>query len=153
MNYLSVITVVIIVTLLIQEVKYCKESVIKSLKTKFDIAATIIGAACLIIMTLILAKNPFHYVLGCCFILFVIADVAKQGISEKGLLITARGKQLYKWSEINLAEITISDKIKIVYLSKLNTKIATQFYPISMYDKIVKIFYENKLSFHVNNAS
>lgn len=76
-----------------------------------------------------------------------MVDINKQGISKNGVLITARGKELYKWIDIHHADIFVTNTIKIIYYDNTNTKITTQFYSLKMYDGIISLFQDNNLNF------
>lgn len=152
MDFLFGIAALLISMVFIQEVRYLKAVEIKTIKAKSEIALMLIATVAITAMILILAKNPAHYMVGFVGILFIPVDVLKQGISAKGILIVARGKQLYRWNEIDHADIVISKQIKIQYFSKSKSKIATQLYPFSMHDKIIAAFNDHALSFKMTNA-
>lgn len=151
-DFLSGIAALLIIMVFIQEVRYLKTVEIKTIKAKSEIVIMLIVTVAMTAMILTLAKNPAHYIVGSVGILFIPADVLKQGISAKGILIVARGKELYRWNEIDHADIVISKQIKIHYFSKSKSKIATQLYPCSMHEKIIAAFHHHGLSFKVVNA-
>ncbi|NCB33635.1 MAG: hypothetical protein EOM64_07095 [Erysipelotrichia bacterium] len=151
MTFVSISTALLILMIVIQELKYWKSVKIITIKSKSEIMVMAVSIISITAMMLILAKTPVHYFIGCLGILFFAADIQKQGISAKGIMIVARGKQLYQWHEIDHAEIVLSKQLKICFFSKSNSKIATQLYPCSMQDKIVRIFNENTLPFQTAN--
>ena len=147
MDFLSVITACLIISVSIHEIKYWKSVVIKANKSKLEILLVCVGIVVFSIITIFFAKNLLHYLIFPWGVMFVLTDVWKLGISENGLLIAARGKELYKWAEIHHVEMTISDKVKIVYFTKSNSEIATQFYSLDSFDAIMALFKKHNVSF------
>lgn len=147
MDFLSVITACLIISVSIHEIKYWKSVAIKANKSKLEILGACGGIVAISIITLFFAKNWLHYLIFSWGVIFVLADVWKQGISENGLLIVARGKELYKWAEIHHVEIIRSDNVKIVYFTKSNSEIATQLYSADDIDAIMALFKKHNVSF------
>ena len=151
MTFLSIVTALLIIMIVMQELRYWKSVEIITIKSKSEIVVMAVAMIAIMVIMLTLAKTLLHYIIGCLGVLFVVADIQKQGISSKGILIASRGKQLFPWHEIDHAEIILSKQLKISFFTKSNSKIATQLYPCSMQNKIVVLFNENALSFQIAN--
>lgn len=150
---LTIIAALLIFMVFFHELGYFRSTVIKTVKTSLEIIAAVIGVTAIAVVTFFFANNWFHYVLGFIGVLFVLVDVGKQGISENGILITARGKQLYKWSEIRHIDITVSSNIEIAYFSQTRSPIVTQHYSKKQYDKIIELLQRHELDFHISTNS
>lgn len=82
--------------------------------------------------------------------LFILANVWKQGISEYDLLISARGKEFYSWDEIHHVKITRSDKAEIVYYTASDLQITTQYSSADKLDAIMAILKKHNISVTIN---
>lgn len=151
MNIAYYFVVIILVSVLIKELLYIKDLKISTIKTPSEVLIVLITMIVIIVMSIILATSTSHYILGCVGIALLIVDWTKQGVSTKGLLITARGKELYKWEEISKINITVLDKIKVDYFNSANSKIITHIYSFNRYDKLKDTFNEHNLNYQAVN--
>lgn len=149
MNVSSVIAALLLVSVCVHEMKFWRTTIIKTHKTKFEIIVMCIGLLVLIGFVLVFGRKWYHYLLFGCTVLFVIADVWKQGLSEDGLLIAARGKELFKWDEIYNAKLFMTNQVKIVYYTKQHSIIATQYYSVEDYDHIIELLRKNNVTYLV----
>lgn len=151
MNFIYYITVLLIVTVLIKELLYIKDLKIRTKKTLGEILIFAIGIITIIVITIVFAKNTLHYIVGCTGVALLIISWSKQGVSNKGLLIVARGKQLYEWNNIKKAKINISKNIQVDYFSTLNSKIISHVYSTDVYEKILNEFNSHNLPYEIIN--
>lgn len=146
-NCSTIIAACLLILLSVHEVRFLKSVVIKSNRSKFEISAVCFGMVGLLVITILYGKNWSHYFVFVCCGVFILADVYKQGISEAGLLIVERGKELYKWNEIHHAEITVTDKVRVVYFKKQDSVLATHFYEIDSYENIIELFQRHNIQY------
>lgn len=151
MNFIYYITVLLIVTVLIKELLYIKDIKIRTKKTLGEILIFAIGIITIIVITIVFAKNTLHYIVSCTGAALLIISWSKQGVSNKGLLIVARGKQLYEWNNIKKAKINISENIQVDYFSTLNSKIISHVYSTDVYEKILNEFNSHNLPYKTIN--
>ncbi|WMJ77100.1 MULTISPECIES: hypothetical protein [unclassified Sedimentibacter] len=149
MNFVYYITVFLIITVLIKELLYIKDLKIKTQKNLMGVLILLAGILVIVIITVIFAKNITHYILGCVGVVLLIADWSKQGVSDRGLIVVARGKELYKWNDIKKARIKITDKMEISYFNTSNSKIVTHVYSTNVHDKILNEFNKHNLDYEI----
>lgn len=148
-NLSSVVASIVLILIAIHELRYLRKVVIKEKKSKSEIFVTIIAFIVISIITYFYAKCFWDYLMFATGLLCLVADVWKQGLSEDGVLIVARGKELYKWTEIHHIDILISDIIKVVYFEKQDSEIDKQCYPISSSEKIITLLQKHNVSYKV----
>ena len=149
MNITYYVAFFLLGAVLIRELLYLKDLNISTKKNIGEVLIIIIGIITVVTISVIFAKNTVHYVMGCVGLGLLIADWSKQGISKNGILLVARGKELYVWNEIQEASINISNKIKIDYFITSNSKIVSQYYSVDAYDKILKEFKNQGVTFKI----
>lgn len=66
-------------------------------------------------------------------------------------MITARGKQLYKWDEIGKINIRLTDKVKVDFYDKSESKIVTHTYALDKYNKLIDTFQEKRMNYQLIN--
>lgn len=147
MNIGRIIAAILIVVVLCREVKYLRMVVVRTKKAKRELLLVAAAVVVLAAITLLLAKRWFDYAIGACAILLVLADVGKQGLSENGLLVVAKGKQLYRWAEIDHAVVTVSDDVHIDFFATTNTKIVTHAFPLSLQGSVLALLQAHKVAF------
>lgn len=109
-NLSSVVASIVLILIAIHELRYLRKVVIKEKKSKSEIFVTIIAFIVISIITYFYAKCFWDYLMFATGLLCLVADVWKQGLSEDGVLIVARGKELYKWTETVKAMCTWAKK-------------------------------------------
>ncbi|MBE6049955.1 MAG: hypothetical protein E7214_04640 [Clostridium sp.] len=73
---------------------------ISTQKTIIEEILFIISIILIVVITVFYAKDILHYIVGTLGIIFIILQFVKQGISEEGIMVIARGKDMYSWREI-----------------------------------------------------
>lgn len=147
MNLLSFIVVILLLSVLIKQIQYIRKLKIRTRKSTYEIMTIIIGI--LVIMTTVIyfAKNYVHYWIALLGIVLLIVAWMKQGISDNGVLIIARGKELYRWNEIGYAKIKKDDFVIVDYYSSSGSIIISHRYLEKDIDEIFKIFHRTNFKY------
>ena len=153
MDFLSIIVVVLLVAVLLKQISYITKLQIKTKKNTVEKFAIIASAVVLFWLTHIFAENNLHYVAGFIAILFIIANWIKQGISYEGILLVAKGKELYRWNEIGEVKVTMGDLVTIEYFNGKNLLIVSQSYKIDDYEKIKNILQDKGIKTELVNKA
>ncbi len=146
MNYKSLIAAALIVMVLFHELKYWRMQKIKAAAKNSDRIIMLAAILFIAALAVYFAGHALHYLIACCAVLFIVADVEKQGLSEEGVQIVAKGKELYRWAELDHADIAVSDRVKVDYFTSTGAKVATQFFSADKYEEITAMFRENNLN-------
>ncbi|MGN1405494.1 MAG: hypothetical protein ACI4WM_04440 [Erysipelotrichaceae bacterium] len=72
---------------------------------------------------------------------FIVLDIAKQGVCKDGVILCFKGKQFYRWEEINI-KVVDNEELLIIINDSVNFK-----FNINKKDRIIEILSENKLYF------
>lgn len=67
----------------------------------------------------------------------------KQGIMDEGVLLVARGKELYRCNEMKEVKMTLDDLLKAELYNKRGARVASQTYKKEDFDR-VKAFFKEK---------
>lgn len=153
MNNISFIVTILLLILLAKEHQLIKTLSIQTKKSIFEKIIIIIFILFLIMLVYFFAEHYLHYLIAILGLIFMIFAWMKQGISDSGILIDARGKQLYGWDQIGKAKISMGKTITIDYFNPSGSKIISHEYKLENYDKILKIFESKKLKFEISNPS
>lgn len=145
MNIQSIIVAILIVALCIHELRLWKKTKVYTCRTKSEIIIIIIAILVFAGLAIKLANMWIHYVLLVFAILFVFADIFKQGIAEDGVIIATRGKSFFTWNEIHHIELKSNRKVELVCYSDVNSVIAKQYYDESNLDKLKELLANNDL--------
>lgn len=146
MEISSGIAVCLLFLVTVHEVRYWKSVAVKAALPCWGRLAVCGGIGCMAGIAAAFAAHWFHGLVLACGVLLVIADVHKQGLSEAGLLMAARGRELYRWEEIHHAEITTStDGVTVVYYVKIGSVIAKRQYRQSTLEKIMQMLKQNRV--------
>ncbi len=147
MNLLSFIVVILLLSILVKQIQYIRKLKIRTRKSTYEIITILIGILVIITMVIYFAKNYVHYLIALLGILLLIVAWMKQGISDNGVLIIARGKELYRWSEIGYAKIKKYNFVIVDYHSSSGSRIISHRYLEKDIDEIFKVFHQVDLEY------
>lgn len=150
---MNFIVIVMLLSVLTKQISYIRKLKIKTKKSFLEILTFILSILVLITLTIFFAKNYMHYLIASIGIIFLVVNWIKQGISDSGILIVARGKELYRWNEVRYAQINTGDIITIDYYSVSGSKIISHKFEMQNYDKIVEVFGDNNIQFLIENPT
>ncbi len=151
MNMINFVVIVVLLILIVRQISYIKTLEIRTKKSLSERLIVILCIAALIAITIFFAKNYMHYLIFAIATMLFVTDWVKQGISESGILIVSRGKELYLWNEIKYAQINTSDTITIDYYRNSGSKIISHEFKMKDYDRILEIFENNDIQFIIKN--
>ncbi|MDK2808839.1 MAG: hypothetical protein PWP24_1576 [Clostridiales bacterium] len=113
---------------------------IKANKSMLEIIIIVVSVLVMLVLTAWLAVNPKHYAIGFLAISLLLFFWNTQGITETGLLLMARGKEFYKWTDIGSVKIQTGEIISIHFYDLHGSKIITHTFCKTDYGTIVNLF-------------
>lgn len=146
-NISNIIIIVMLSIIIFKQIQYIKKLRIRTIKSMGEIITMIIFLLVIFIMTISLAKGLSHYFIGFLAIVLFFLDIGKQGISSEGILLVAKGKELYYWNEIGSAKIKYdSKKLRVIYYSLGGIKIINHIYDSKFKESILNILKEKNIT-------
>ncbi|MDD2586509.1 MAG: hypothetical protein PHT79_10185 [Syntrophomonadaceae bacterium] len=153
MNIINFIVIVMLLSVLTKQISYIRKLKIKTKKSFLEILTVVLGILVLITLTIFFAKHYMHFLIAFIGIILLVINWIKQGIFDSGILIVAKGKELYLWNEVRYAQINTGDIITIDYYSVSGSKIISHKFEMQNYDKILEIFEDNNIQFVIENPT
>lgn len=139
-NVSSIITAVLLVSMCVRELVLWKSVKIRTLKSGGQLAGGAIGLILMLMISLYFREKCFHWLIFVIGALFIFADIFKQGLSDKGVLVAAKGRELFKWVEIIDAQIVVGEDIEISYTMEKGALVASQHYSSECLDAVTGLF-------------
>lgn len=136
MDIMSWVVLLALLILLVQQIQHIRQIRLKAVISTFAKVALTIGIITIVALAYFFAKNMVQYCIAVIGILFVLVDCNKQGISDQGVLVVARGKELYRWEEIESALIEVDTTLNIKFYLPTGVKIAFHKYKLEEDAKI-----------------
>lgn len=145
MKYIAAILMVIV---LLEELNKIRSLIIPTKKSILEICIISCFEIVILIITYIYAYKWNDYVIAILGFILLFVSWSKQGISKEGILLCAKGKQLYKWDEIGEAKVKIkNDIIEVYYFNTVGVEIIKHTFNKKNMDSVISIFKFNKISF------
>ena len=125
---LNVLFALLLAAILIQNLRYLRALRVRTKKSIPEILTMLTGMTAIAVPTCFLAETAQHRILGATGVILIFFACMKPGITEKGILIEARGQELYLWNEIDHAELRRTDAICVTYFRSPGSVVAKQRY-------------------------
>lgn len=148
----SLLASLLLLALFVKEFKYMRERKIPAIPKAGDLAALIIADTLFVLLGYFKAKTLFHAAVAALAVLFFTLDVLKQGVSERGVIITAKGKQLYLFSELSRAECSRGKKLSVSFYSQSGALLCRQYYRENQLPELTALFERAELPFETAEA-
>lgn len=146
--FMSIIVIFMVLTMIMKQIPYMKKLKIPTKKTVFETIVYLAAILIIIVITLLYGKALIHYLVGTLGIALFTIEFLKQGIFEDGILILARGKEIYRWNEILNVQIVKSSYVKVTYWGREGLSITHKF-AIERYEEIVGLFIKNNINYDI----
>ncbi|MBU5255831.1 hypothetical protein [Tissierella praeacuta] len=139
------IVIVMFVGIIIKQWFYIRMLKVPTKKSILEIVLIILGIFGFVLLTFYSTKEYIHYLICVLGIATFIFIWVKPGITDTGMIMNVRGKELYSWSEIKKVKISKTDYVKVTYFRNSGSKIIAQKFDIKDYEQIINILQNNNV--------
>ena len=143
---INFIVIVMFVDVIIKQWSYMRMLKIPTKKGVLEIASIILGILVFVSLTFYYATEYIHYLICVLAIVTFVFLWVKQGITDTGMVMHIRGKELYSWSEIKKVEISKTDFVKVTYFKDSGARIISQKFESKNYNQIIHVLQKNNVS-------
>lgn len=145
----NILILVFFLGIVVRNITNILEIEVATKKSSFEIIVFIGVVIILASIAIIYGKSIIHYLIGLSGILYFISELFKQGISKKGLLIIAKGKEFYSWDEIKEVEIKREDNVHVTFFSTGRVKICTHNFFLNDYKKVFEVLNKHHVKIEI----
>lgn len=139
------IVIVMFVGIIIKQWSYIRMLKVPAKKSILEIVLIILGIFGFVLLTFYSTKEYIHYLICVLGIATFIFIWVKPGITDTGMIMNVRGKELYSWSEIKKVKISKTDYVKVTYFRNSGSKIVEQKFEIKNHEQIINILQKNNV--------
>lgn len=136
----SVILTILFSIVIIIFLKNIANLKIRAGKRKFEGLLIVILLAAIVMITLLIATKPIHYLVGILGAMTIILGFNRRGMTHKGIVVAGELSTFGYWNKIESVKILRDDnriKLIIIRVSPLREEI--QFYNLSQYKNLLTI--------------
>lgn len=146
---ISWVVLLALLALLAQQIQYARRLRVKAVISRIDKITLGTASMGLAGLAYFLADSILEYLIAGLAIALIVADCHKQGLCDLGVLLVARGKELYRWEEIGAVILQKGETIAVEYRSPRGAKITSHRYKLEDDAQIQRMLKDQGIGYEI----